>query len=105
MNNRLYVGNLAFETTQDAIARTFAACGTVVETKLVLDRETARSRGFAFVVMETPDEASKAISELDGRDLDGRSLRVTQAFERNGRPGASSDFHARSDRERRPRTR
>jgi len=87
MNNRLYVGNLAFHTTEDSLQRAFSQHGEVVETKLVLDRETGRSRGFAFVVMGTADEARKAISEMDGTDLDGRPLRVNEAEERKPRGG------------------
>ena len=87
MNNRLYVGNLSFHTTEDSVTRTFAQCGEVLETKLVIDRETGRSRGFAFVVMSTEDAARKAISELDGQDLDGRPLRVNEAEQRKPRTG------------------
>ena len=87
MNNRLYVGNLSFHTTEDSVTRTFAQVGDVVETKLVIDRETGRSRGFAFVVMSSEDGARKAISELDGADLDGRPLRVNEAEQRKPRTG------------------
>jgi RNA recognition motif-containing protein len=82
MNNRLYVGNLSFHTTETSLQRAFAACGEVVEVKLVLDRESGRSRGFGFVVMATPAEAQKAMDELNGADLDGRPLRVNEAEER-----------------------
>jgi RNA recognition motif-containing protein len=87
MNNRLYVGNLAFHTTEDVLLRTFQACGEVVEAKLILDRETGRSRGFGFVVMSNAEEAQRAISELNGADLDGRALRVNEAEERKPRGG------------------
>ena len=87
MNNRLYVGNLAFHTTEDTLQRAFSACGDVTETKLVLDRETGRSRGFAFVSMATEEGARKAIEELNGADLDGRALRVNEAEERKPRGG------------------
>lgn len=87
MNNRLFVGNLSFHTTEDALKRAFSECGEVVETTLVLDRETGRSRGFGFVVMATEDEARKAISQMDGADLDGRTLRVNEAEARKPRPG------------------
>jgi RNA recognition motif-containing protein len=82
MNNRLYVGNLSFDTTEDRIQAAFAEFGEVVEVKLMLDRETGRSRGFAFVTMGTPDDAQKALSSMNGTSLDGRSLRVDQAEER-----------------------
>ncbi|HEV8247525.1 MAG TPA: RNA-binding protein, partial [Polyangiaceae bacterium] len=88
MNNRLYVGNLSFDTTEDVLKRAFEQCGQVVETQLVLDRMTGRSRGFGFVVMSTADEARKAIETMDGAELDGRSLRVNEAEERKPRgPG------------------
>ena len=87
MNNRLYVGNLAFHTTEDELQRTFARCGNVSEVKLVIDRESGRSRGFAFVSMATDDEANTAIQELNGADLDGRALKVNVAQERAARGG------------------
>ncbi len=85
MNNRLYVGNLAFHTTEDTLLQVFGSCGTVTEAKLVIDRETGRSRGFAFVSMSSDAEANAAIEQLNGTDLDGRALRVNIAEER--RPG------------------
>lgn len=85
MNNRLYVGNLAFHTTEDTLLQVFGSCGNVTEAKLVIDRETGRSRGFAFVSMATDAEANAAIEQLNGADLDGRALRVNIAEER--RPG------------------
>jgi RNA recognition motif-containing protein len=85
MNTRLYVGNLSFQTTEDALQRAFAQCGSVAEVKVVLDRETGRSRGFAFVSMATAEDAKKAMETMDGTELDGRTLRVKEAEER--RPG------------------
>ena len=82
MNNRLYVGNLAFHTTENTLLQTCSSCGTDTEAKLVLDRETGRSRGFAFVSMATDAEANAAIEQLNGADLDGRALRVNIAEER-----------------------
>src|SRR5450432_1741546 len=87
MNNRLYVGNLSFHTTEDVLLRTFGQAGEVTEAKLVIDRETGRSRGFAFVSMGSDADAQKAISELDGTDLEGRPLRVSIAEERKPRAG------------------
>jgi RNA recognition motif-containing protein len=85
MNNRLYVGNLAFHTTEDVLQRAFSQCGNVSEVKLVLDRETGRSRGFAFVSMESDAEANTAIQEWNGAELDGRALKVNIAEERRPR--------------------
>lgn len=87
MNNRLFVGNLAFHVTEDGLRRTFASFGNVSEVTLVLDRETGRSRGFAFVSMSNDEEANNAIEGLNGSDLDGRSLKVNIAEERKPRGG------------------
>lgn len=87
MNNRLYVGNLSFHTTEDSLFQAFSQIGEVTEAKLVIDRESGRSRGFGFVSMGTESDAQKAISELDGTDLDGRPLRVSIAEERKPRAG------------------
>jgi cold-inducible RNA-binding protein len=87
MSNRLYVGNLAFHTTEDTLRAAFAAFGDVTRVDLPLDRATGRPRGFGFVTMGTPDEAKRAIADLDGSTLDGRSLRVNVAEERGGGGG------------------
>ena len=85
MKNRLYVGNLAFDTSEDAIRQAFAEFGEVTEVKLMLDRETGRSRGFSFVTMADPQAAQKALAQMSGRMLDGRPLRVDEAEERKPR--------------------
>ncbi len=87
MTNRLYVGNLAFHATEDVINQHFAACGEVVSVSVATDRETGRSRGFAFVEMATAEGAQKAIADLNGQELQGRSLRVDVAEERKGGGG------------------
>lgn len=87
MANRLYVGNLAFHATEDLINQHFSACGEVVSVSVMLDRNTGRSRGFAFVEMATADAAQKAVAELNGTDLQGRALRVDIAEERRGGGG------------------
>jgi cold-inducible RNA-binding protein len=87
MKNRLYVGNLAFHTTEDALMAAFEACGKVSEAKVVLDRMTGQSRGFGFVTMEDDEGARRAIEELNGAMLDGRPLRVNEAEERRERSG------------------
>lgn len=79
MNNRIYVGNLAFHTTEDSLKNEFARFGGVSEVKLMLDRESGRSRGFAFVTMETGEAAKEAIGGLNGAVVDGRPLRVNEA--------------------------
>ena len=87
MNTRLYVGNLSFNTTADGVRTAFQQFGTVSDVHLVTDRETGRSRGFAFVTMGTTEEASKAIEGMDGKTLDGRPLRVNEAEQRQARGG------------------
>src|SRR5215831_8149750 len=87
MNTRLYVGNLSFNTTADGVRTAFQQFGTVSDVHLVTDRETGRSRGFAFVTMGTTEEAAKAIEGMDGKTLDGRPLRVNEAEQRQQRGG------------------
>jgi cold-inducible RNA-binding protein len=87
MNTRLYVGNLSFNTTADGVRTAFQQFGTVSDVHLVSDRETGRSRGFAFVTMGTTEEAAKAIEGMDGKTLDGRPLRVNEAEQRQARGG------------------
>jgi len=85
MSNRLYVGNLPFHATEDLVKQHFAASGTITSVSVVTDRETGRSRGFAFVDMADAAGAEKAIADLDGQDLGGRALRVRIAEDR--KPG------------------
>jgi RNA recognition motif-containing protein len=87
MGNRLYVGNLSFHTTKETIEALFGSVGTVQEVHLPMDRETGQPRGFAFVTMATSDNATRAIAELNGSVLDGRSLKVNEAQERPQRSG------------------
>jgi RNA recognition motif-containing protein len=86
MSNKLFVGNLSFDTTENDLQDAFAAYGTVTETNLMMDRMTNRPRGFAFVTMSTPEEAQQAITGLNGRDLGGRALTVNVAKPREERP-------------------
>jgi len=87
MNNKLFVGNLSFNTTENDLQDTFAAHGTVTETNLMMDRATGRSRGFGFVTMSSPDEAQKAMDALNGAQLDGRGLTVNVARPKAERTG------------------
>jgi RNA recognition motif-containing protein len=87
MSNRLYVGNLPFHATEDLIQKAFAESGDVVSVNLVLDRVSGQSRGFGFVEMATPAAAQKAITDMNGKDLGGRPLRVDIAEERKPRGG------------------
>lgn len=86
MNNKLYVGNLSFNTTENDLHDAFAAHGTVKEANLMVDRESGRPRGFGFVTMSSDEEAQNAISALNGAQLDGRALTVNVARPREDRP-------------------
>jgi cold-inducible RNA-binding protein len=87
MSTQLYVGNLDFKVTESELRSAFAACGTVVEANLVMDRATGRPRGFGFVTMSSPEEAQKAVDTLNGKDLAGRLLSVSPARPREPRSG------------------
>src|SRR3954465_14683246 len=87
MSNKLFVGNLSFNTTVNDLQDAFAAHGTVTEANLMMDRATGRPRGFAFATMPTPEEAKKAIDALNGATLDGRNLTVNEARPREERSG------------------
>jgi len=87
MSNKLFFGNLSFNTTENDLQDAFAAHGTVMETNLMMDRETGRPRGFGFITMSTPEEAQKAIDALNGKELGGRALTVNIARPREERPG------------------
>lgn len=84
---KLYVGNLAFHTTEDSLRNAFSSSGDVSDVQLILDRETGRSRGFGFVTMGSSEAGKKAIEALNGADLDGRAIRVNEAEERRPRSG------------------
>ena len=98
MSTKLFVGNLSFKTTENDLQDAFAACGTVVETNIMMDRMTGRPRGFAFVTMSSPEEAQKAIEALHGKDFDGRALTVNVARPREERPGGSGGGGGRGPR-------
>jgi RNA recognition motif-containing protein len=87
MGKRLYVGNLSYSVTEADLREVFAEGGNVAEVKVVLDRDTGRPRGFAFVEMETDADAAKAMEVLNGRDVQGRAINVSEARERSGGGG------------------
>ena len=87
MNNKLFVGNLSFNTTENDLQDMFAAHGTVTEANLMMDRATGRPRGFGFVTMSTPEEAQKAVEALNGHSVDGRALTVNLARPREEHSG------------------
>lgn len=79
MSNRIYVGNLSFNTDENSLREAFNRFGTVSSCKLITDRDTGRSKGFGFIEMESAPEAQQAISSLNGTDLDGRNVKVNEA--------------------------
>ena len=87
MSAKLYVGNLSFDTTQQDLEQIFGEIGTVESTNLIEDRDTGRSRGFAFVEMASDDDAQNAISQLNGKEVDGRELKVNEAKPQEKRSG------------------
>ena len=91
LGNKLYVGNLPFNTTEVDLRALFEEHGTVESANVIADRETGRSRGFGFVEFQNESDAQDAQRALDGFDLDGRSLRVNEAQDRK-RSGGGGDY-------------
>ena len=87
MGKKLYVGNLAFQTSSQDLQDLFAQAGTVESAQVIEDRDTGRSKGFAFVEMSTDDEAAAAIEQFHGKELAGRTLTVNEARPRENRGG------------------
>ena len=87
MSNKLYVGNISFNTSNQDLVDLFSAAGTVTSANIVEDRETGRSRGFGFVEMSSSEEAQTAITALNGKQIDGRDLKVNEAKPREDRGG------------------
>ena len=85
MSNKLYVGNLPFEVTEDSLQELFQSHGEVTSAKVITDRDTGRPRGFAFVEMANSEDAQEAIKSLDGKDFQGRNLKVNLAKPREDR--------------------
>ena len=83
----LFVGNLSFQTTEDELRSIFEPYGEITRLQVMTDRDTGRSRGFAFVELSDEDEAAKAITELNGKELDGRALNVNEARPKPERSG------------------
>ena len=84
---KLYVGNLSFNTTSDGLTELFGTVGTVDSANIIEDRETGRSRGFGFVEMPSDAEGQDAIAQLNGKEIDGRTLKVNEAKPQNGGGG------------------
>ncbi|MDP3085914.1 MAG: RNA-binding protein, partial [Rubrivivax sp.] len=87
MGNKLYVGNLAYSVRDETLQEAFAQFGTVTSAKVMMDRDTGRSKGFGFVEMSSDPEAQSAINGMNGQALDGRAIVVNEARPREERPG------------------
>jgi RNA recognition motif-containing protein len=87
MSNKLFVGGLSWDTSDDGLRHAFEAHGQVTDAKVISDRDTGRSRGFGFVTFSTASEAAGAITAMDGSDLDGRTIRVNEANDRGAGGG------------------
>ncbi|KAH6951789.1 RNP-1 like RNA-binding protein [Fusarium tricinctum] len=87
MSTKLFIGGLSWNTTDESLQQGFAAFGEVTEARVIIDRETNRSRGFGFVTFSDEESANKAIAEMDGQELDGRQVRVNKAEEKAPRSG------------------
>ena len=87
MSKKLYVGNLAFQTTSQDLQELFAQAGTVESASVIEDRDTGQSKGFAFVEMSTEEEAAAAIQQFNGKEVSGRALKVNEARPRENRGG------------------
>jgi len=96
MNKKLYVGGLSYSVTDSQLQQLFAGQGTVESAKVVMDRDSDRSRGFGFVEMSTQEEAEKAIAALNGTQHEGRSLTVNMSKPREDRPARSGGGGYRS---------
>jgi len=86
MATNLFIGGISYQSTDDDLAQHFASAGTVASAKIITDRESGRSKGFGFVEMSSDEEAKKAIETLDGSELNGRSISVSEARPREERP-------------------
>ena len=98
----MFVGNLSYETSRQDLENVFSAVGQVVDAILPVDRATDRPRGFAFVEFSDPEVAAKAIEQLDGTELGGRTLRVSEARERAPRPSAGRGWDTGEGTDSRP---
>lgn len=87
MSSKLYVGNLPYSVRDDDLQRHFSGFGTVASAKVMMDRDTGRSKGFGFVEMGSDEQAQAAIRGLNGQSVDGRALVVNEARPKEGRPG------------------
>jgi RNA recognition motif-containing protein len=95
MSKKLYVGNLPYSATDQTLADAFSACGTVESAKVIMDRDSGRSKGFAFVEMSSSNEATDSIERLNGSQMDGRAINVSEAKPQAPRTGGGGGFNSR----------
>ena len=93
MSMKLYVGNLSFNTSAQDLEELFGKIGSVQSTNIIEDRETGHSRGFGFVEMSSQEEGQNAISQLDGKEVDGRTLKVNEAKPRENRASGGGGYN------------
>ncbi|HEY0323944.1 MAG TPA: RNA-binding protein [Pyrinomonadaceae bacterium] len=94
MSMKLYVGNLAFQTSSEDLHQLFSQAGTVESASVIEDRETGRSRGFGFVEMSSKEEGAAAIAQFNGKEVNGRALNVNEAKPRENRNGGRSNYRS-----------
>jgi cold-inducible RNA-binding protein len=87
MGNRLFIGGLSWDTDDNGLRNAFEGFGELDDVKVITDRDTGRSRGFGFVTFANKDDARKAMEQMDGKELDGRTIKVNEAQERQGGGG------------------
>ncbi len=92
MSKKLYVGNLSYSTDDQSLADAFSACGTVESARVIMDRDSGRSKGFAFVEMSSSSEAAASISQLNGTQMDGRAINVSEAKPQAPRDNSRSRY-------------
>lgn len=98
MSNKVFVGGLSWDTTDASLRSAFEQFGPVVEAKVILDRDTGRSRGFGFVTFESTGAAQTAIQDMDGQSLDGREIRVNEAQDKRRGGGGGGNGGGRRQR-------
>lgn len=95
MSKKLYVGNLSYSATDQSLTDTFSQCGTVQSARVIMDRDSGRSKGFGFVEMSTDSEAQESISRFNGTQLDGRAINVSEAKPQAPRDNSGGGFNSR----------
>ncbi len=96
MGKKLYVGNLSYSTNDGSLKDAFSACGTVESATIIMDKMSGRSKGFGFVEMSSDEEAQTAIAEMNGKEVDGRPIRVSEARAPEARPRTGGYGHSDS---------